>query len=94
MSSPDKTRAERSLREKGSRKTDDCGGLYGRSRAGRTRRLAFAAMFAAPLLGRIVDSLGVKKALVFEGTYMFSVFALFGPVSYTQLDVYKRQFPL
>lgn len=47
MSSPDKTRAERSLREKGSRKTDDCGGLYGRSRAGRTHRLAFAAMFAA-----------------------------------------------
>lgn len=47
MSSPDKTRAERSLREKGSRKTDDCGGLYGRSRASRTRRLAFAAMFAA-----------------------------------------------
>ena len=47
MSSPDKTCAERSLREKGSRKTDDCGGLYERSRAGRTRRLAFAAMFAA-----------------------------------------------
>lgn len=47
MSSPDKTRAERSLREKCSRKTDDCGGLYGRSRADRTRRLAFAAMFAA-----------------------------------------------
>ena len=47
MSSPDKTRAERSLREKGARKTDDCGGLYGRSRAARTRRLAFAAMFAA-----------------------------------------------
>ena len=47
MSSPDKTRAERSLREKGSRKIDDCGGLYGRSRAGRPRRLAFAAMCAA-----------------------------------------------
>lgn len=47
MSSPDKTRVERSLREKGARKTRDCGGLYGPSRIGRTRRLAFAAMFAA-----------------------------------------------
>lgn len=47
MSSPDKTRAERSLREKGARKTDDCGGLYERARIGRTRKLAFAAMFAA-----------------------------------------------
>lgn len=35
-------------------------------------------MFAAPLLGRMLDFLGVKKALVFEGAYMFSVFALFG----------------
>ena len=47
MSSPDKTRAERSLREKGARKTDDCGELYERARIGRTRKLAFAAMFAA-----------------------------------------------
>ena len=68
MSSPDKTRAERSLREKGSRKTDDCGGLYGRSRAGRTRRLAFAAMFAAlALIFSYVEMLvpipGVKLGL-------------------------------
>ena len=39
---------------------------------------SFSAMFAAPLLGRMLDFLGVKKALVFEGAYMFSVFALFG----------------
>lgn len=68
MSSPDKTRAERSLREKCSRKTDDCGGLYGRSRAGRTRRLAFAAMFAAlALIFSYVEMLvpipGVKLGL-------------------------------
>ena len=47
MSSPDKTRAERSPRKKDSRKADDRGVLYGRSHTGRTRRLAFAAMFAA-----------------------------------------------
>lgn len=41
------THADKLHKTAGARKTGDRGGLYGPSRTGRTRRLAFAAMFAA-----------------------------------------------
>ena len=41
------THADELHKTAGARKTGDRGGLYGPSRTGRTRRLAFAAMFAA-----------------------------------------------
>lgn len=39
---------------------------------------SFAAMFAAPWLGKMLDFLGIRYTLLFEGCYMASVFLLFG----------------